>query len=516
MIREEIMQEKLNELSLAELRALAKELGLKGISSLRKAELAETVGRHLPGVKLKEAGDAAVPATMREAEKGPDAAAASEKSSGVSRRPKSESAKGKSRETPSGKKKEELAAHEAEAAGKKSEEPVVPEAEAAGKKPEEPAVSGAEAVGKKPEESAASEAEAAGKKPGEAVKKESGRQQSSDRSQRNRDRRQQPDRRQNQGGRDRRQESGKNERRIRRFGYSESGEGQTAGNENAPAKKEELSGNRENESAPIIGTREPEKVPETAVPIAVDISGNNAGNSGPAEEQGEKQESRSSRQESRSLQQESGFVQQENRSLQQDNRASQREDQEQNRVRKNNQNLKKLDSGQEAYGILEVMPEGYGFIRSDNYLPGEEDIYVSPSQIRRFNMKTGDFVAGNIRVKTGTEKYAALLYVQAINDEEPEKAAKRVNFEDLTPIFPNERLHLERPGGSVAMRIVDLLSPVGKGQRGMIVSPPKAGKTTLLKEIALATQTNHPDVHIIILLIDERPEEVTDIKESIP
>ena len=495
MIREEIMQEKLNELSLAELRALAKELGLKGISSLRKAELAETVGRHLPGVKLKEAGDAAVPATMREAEKGPDAAAASEKSSGVSRRPKSESAKGKSRETPSGKKKEELAAHEAEAAGKKSEEPVVPEAEAAGKKPEEPAVSGAEAVGKKPEESAASEADAAGKKPGEAVKKESGRQQSSDRSQRNRDRRQQPDRRQNQGGRDRRQESGKNERRIRRFGYSESGEGQTAGNENAPAKKEELSGNRENESAPIIGTREPEKVPETAVPIAVDISGNNAGNSGPAEEQGEKQESRS---------------------LQQDNRASQREDQEQNRVRKNNQNLKKLDSGQEAYGILEVMPEGYGFIRSDNYLPGEEDIYVSPSQIRRFNMKTGDFVAGNIRVKTGTEKYAALLYVQAINDEEPEKAAKRVNFEDLTPIFPNERLHLERPGGSVAMRIVDLLSPVGKGQRGMIVSPPKAGKTTLLKEIALATQTNHPDVHIIILLIDERPEEVTDIKESIP
>ncbi|MBQ2626651.1 MAG: transcription termination factor Rho, partial [Eubacterium sp.] len=341
---------------------------------------------------------------------------------------------------------------------------------------------------KKPEESAASESETAGKKPGEAVKKEAGRQQSSDRSQRGRDRRQQPDRRQNQGSRDRRQESGRNERRIRRFGYTETEEGQTAGYENTAAKKEELSGSRENERASIIGMREPDNAPETAVPIAVDISGSIAGNSGPAEEQGE----------------------------QQDNRTSQREDQDQNRARKSNQNLKRLDSGQEAYGILEVMPEGYGFIRSDNYLPGEEDIYVSPSQIRRFNMKTGDFIAGNIRVKTGTEKYAALLYVQAINDEEPEKAAKRENFEDLTPIFPNERLHLERPGGSVAMRIVDLLSPVGKGQRGMIVSPPKAGKTTLLKEIALATQTNHPDVHIIILLIDERPEEVTDIKESIP
>ncbi len=500
MIREEIMQEKLNELSLAELRALAKELGLKGISSLRKAELAEAVSRHLPGAKMKEVGDAAVPETLPEAEKKPEAAVKAEESSGVSNRPKPEAAKGKNRKASSGKKKEQLVSPESEAAVKKPEEQAIPEAEAAGKKPEEPAVS---------------EAEAAGKKPGEAVKKESGRQQSSDRGQRSRDRRQQPERRQNQSGRDRRQEPGKNERRIRRFGYSEAAEDQISGNERA-AVKEEQSGNRENESVMIIGTREPENVPETAVPITGDIPGNIAGNSGTAEDQGMQRETGSSRQEPRSLQQESGFVHQENRPLQQDNRTSQREDQDQNRVRKNNQNLKKLDSGQEAYGILEVMPEGYGFIRSDNYLPGEEDIYVSPSQIRRFNMKTGDFIAGNIRVKTGTEKYAALLYVQAINDEEPEKAAKRENFEDLTPIFPNERLHLERPGGSVAMRIVDLLSPVGKGQRGMIVSPPKAGKTTLLKEIALATQTNHPDVHIIILLIDERPEEVTDIRESIP
>ena len=468
------MQEKLNELSLAELRALEKELGLKGISSLRKAELAETVSRHLPGAKINEAGDAAAPETMREAEKKPEPAVGKpEKNSGVSKRPKTGAAEAKNRKA---------------SAEKKKKTPAVPEAEVTVKKPEEPAVPEAGVTVKKPEESAASESETAGKKPGEAVKKEAGRQQSSDRSQRGRDRRQQPDRRQNQGSRDRRQESGRNERRIRRFGYTETEEGQTAGYENTAAKKEELSGSRENERASIIGMREPDNAPETAVPIAVDISGSIAGNSGPAEEQGE----------------------------QQDNRTSQREDQDQNRARKSNQNLKRLDSGQEAYGILEVMPEGYGFIRSDNYLPGEEDIYVSPSQIRRFNMKTGDFIAGNIRVKTGTEKYAALLYVQAINDEEPEKAAKRENFEDLTPIFPNERLHLERPGGSVAMRIVDLLSPVGKGQRGMIVSPPKAGKTTLLKEIALATQTNHPDVHIIILLIDERPEEVTDIKESIP
>ena len=177
--------------------------------------------------------------------------------------------------------------------------------------------------------------------------------------------------------------------------------------------------------------------------------------------------------------------------------------------------MRSLDSGESAYGILEVMAEGYGFIRSANYLPGEDDIYVSPSQIRRFNMKTGDIVRGSIRVKTGTEKFAALLYVSEVNGEHPSVAQQRRNFEDLTPIFPDERLHLECSGSSRAMRIVDLLSPVGKGQRGMIVSPPKAGKTTLMKEIARAVKTNHPEMHLIILLIDERPEEVTDIRESI-
>lgn len=174
-----------------------------------------------------------------------------------------------------------------------------------------------------------------------------------------------------------------------------------------------------------------------------------------------------------------------------------------------------LDSGQQAQGILEVMPDGYGFIRCENYLPGERDVYVAPSQIRRFGLKTGDILVGNTRIKTQAEKFSALLYVKSINGYAPEVAAKRTNFEDMTPIFPNERLKLETPGASVAMRVMDLMSPVGKGQRGMIVSPPKAGKTTLLKEVAQSVKRNSPDVHLIILLIDERPEEVTDIKEAI-
>ena len=177
--------------------------------------------------------------------------------------------------------------------------------------------------------------------------------------------------------------------------------------------------------------------------------------------------------------------------------------------------LSDLDSGVMANGILEVMPDGYGFIRSANYLPGENDVYVAPSQIRRFNMKTGDIVAGNTRIKTQAEKFSALLFVKTINGYTPEVASKRCNFEDMTPIFPEERLRLETPGASVAMRIMDLMSPVGKGQRGMIVSPPKAGKTTLLKEVAKSVKRNNPDVHLIILLIDERPEEVTDIREAI-
>ncbi len=173
-----------------------------------------------------------------------------------------------------------------------------------------------------------------------------------------------------------------------------------------------------------------------------------------------------------------------------------------------------LDSGITANGILEVMPDGYGFIRCENYLPGENDVYVAPSQIRRFNLKTGDIIEGNTRIKTQSEKFSALLYLKKINGYTPEMAARRCNFEDMTPIFPDERLHLERQGSSVAMRIMDLISPVGKGQRGMIVSPPKAGKTTLLKEVAKSIK-NIPNMHLIILLIDERPEEVTDIKEAI-
>lgn len=174
-----------------------------------------------------------------------------------------------------------------------------------------------------------------------------------------------------------------------------------------------------------------------------------------------------------------------------------------------------LDSGVAANGILEVLPDGYGFIRCENFLPGENDVYVAPSQIRRFNLKTGDIIEGNTRIKTQNEKFSALLYVKKINGLHPEIASKRCNFEDMTPIFPNERIRMETPGASVAMRVMDLISPVGKGQRGMIVSPPKAGKTTLLKEVAKSIKRNSPNMHIIILLIDERPEEVTDIREAI-
>ena len=174
-----------------------------------------------------------------------------------------------------------------------------------------------------------------------------------------------------------------------------------------------------------------------------------------------------------------------------------------------------LDSGQEACGILEVMPDGFGFIRSDNYMPGDSDVYVSPSQIRRFGLKTGDIIRGNTRVKSATEKFSALLYLKSVNNLPLDQIMRRGNFEDMTPVFPDERLRLERPGGSLAMRIVDLVSPIGKGQRGMIVSPPKAGKTTLLKDAAKSILQNNPEMYLIILLIDERPEEVTDIKEAI-
>ena len=173
------------------------------------------------------------------------------------------------------------------------------------------------------------------------------------------------------------------------------------------------------------------------------------------------------------------------------------------------------EQGKMRTGILEVMPDGFGFIRCDNFLPGDNDVYVAPSQIKRFRLKTGDYVTGRVREKRENEKFGALYYLEKVNDEPLDKVMNRPNFEDLTPIFPNERLHLETDGHSTAMRVVDLVSPIGKGQRGMIVAPPKAGKTTLLKETAKAVLKNNPEMEIIILLIDERPEEVTDIKEAI-
>ncbi|MDD3360598.1 MAG: transcription termination factor Rho [Hespellia sp.] len=183
--------------------------------------------------------------------------------------------------------------------------------------------------------------------------------------------------------------------------------------------------------------------------------------------------------------------------------------------KKETTDVEQLDSGTTADGILEVLQDGYGFIRCENYLPGENDVYVSPSQIRRFNLKTGDIIVGNTRIKTQQEKFSALLYLTTVNGMRPSVAAQRPSFENLTPIFPNKRIYLENEKSTTAMRIVDLISPIGKGQRGMIVSPPKAGKTTLLKEIALSVKRQERDMHLLILLIDERPEEVTDIKEAI-
>ncbi|SCW30579.1 transcription termination factor Rho [Lachnospiraceae bacterium C10] len=173
------------------------------------------------------------------------------------------------------------------------------------------------------------------------------------------------------------------------------------------------------------------------------------------------------------------------------------------------------DDAKDCGGILEVMPDGFGFIRSDNYLPGDNDVYVSHSQIRRFNLKTGDIIHGTTRKNNPTDKFGALLYIREVNGINPDRASRRPNFEDLTPIFPDKRIRLERKGGSVAMRIVDMLSPIGKGQRGMIVAQPKAGKTTLLKQVAMSVKQSHPEMHLIILLIDERPEEVTDMKETV-
>lgn len=171
-----------------------------------------------------------------------------------------------------------------------------------------------------------------------------------------------------------------------------------------------------------------------------------------------------------------------------------------------------LEKGEMVTGILEVLEDGFGFIRSDNFLSGSEDVYVGATQIRRFLLRTGDFITGYIRPPKGNEKYRGLMYVTKINGLDPEVAKRRIPFGDLTPIYPTEKIKLGNK--NVALRIMDLLSPIGKGQRGMIVSPPKAGKTTMLKNIALSIKENNPEIHLIILLIDERPEEVTDIKEA--
>lgn len=166
-------------------------------------------------------------------------------------------------------------------------------------------------------------------------------------------------------------------------------------------------------------------------------------------------------------------------------------------------------------GILEILPDGYGFLRSRTYLPGINDIYVSQSQIRRFDLRMGDVVSGQVRPPKSGEKYYGLLKIQGVNSLNPEDIKKRPNFSDLTPIFPNEKLTLETSSGNIATRIIDILAPIGKGQRGLIVAPPKAGKTTLLKQIANGITTNYPDIVLIALLIDERPEEVTDMERSI-
>ncbi len=177
--------------------------------------------------------------------------------------------------------------------------------------------------------------------------------------------------------------------------------------------------------------------------------------------------------------------------------------------------LEELDSGIVEEGILEVLQDGYGFLRIDNYLPGTNDIYISPAQIRRFNLKTGDRVKGRVRIPRENEKFSALLYVESVNGDRPFDIAKRPNFEYLTPIYPKEKIKLETDKNELSTRLIDMIAPIGKGQRGMIVAPPKAGKTVLLKKIANAIVKNHPEMLLIVLLIDERPEEVTDMQRSI-
>ena len=181
------------------------------------------------------------------------------------------------------------------------------------------------------------------------------------------------------------------------------------------------------------------------------------------------------------------------------------------------QNLLDSDVVLRGIGVLEILPEGYGFLRSQdwNYLYGPDDIYVSPSQMKRFDLRTGDTIIGQVRPPKEGERYLALLKVESVNGDDPDKAKHRVAFDNLRPRYPEQRLHLENRVGDLTMRVIDLMSPIGMGQRGLIVSPPKAGKTTILQKIANSIVENHPDVHLIVLLIDERPEEVTDMEEHV-
>lgn len=199
-----------------------------------------------------------------------------------------------------------------------------------------------------------------------------------------------------------------------------------------------------------------------------------------------------------------------------ENQKQEKHSAQQNHQKKDNEQPNiSIESGDPVEGILEVLPDGYGFLRSDNYLSGSKDVYVSPSQIRRFGLKTGDKIKGRARVPNTGEKFQALLYVQEVNGDPPEVAAKRIPFECLTPIYPNVRITLETNPRILSTRVIDFVAPIGKGQRGMIVAPPKAGKTVLLKQIANSITENYPDIYLIVLLIDERPEEVTDMERSI-
>ena len=188
---------------------------------------------------------------------------------------------------------------------------------------------------------------------------------------------------------------------------------------------------------------------------------------------------------------------------------------QQSQMQPQQQGNDKIENDDPVQGVLEVLPDGYGFLRSENYLSGPKDVYVSPSQIRRFGLKTGDKLRGKGRIPKEGEKFQALLYVQSINGDTPDVASKRVAFEYLTPIYPDNRITLETAPREFSTRLIDLIAPIGKGQRGMIVSPPKAGKTILLKKVANSISINYPDIELIVLLIDERPEEVTDMQRSI-